>query len=634
MAEIIQLEAPKKTRQRNRKTNGKPVYVAKYSCKPKTEQDRKLLLDQLRLANWYLNSLLDLKRVRKKRYKQICDSRPDGEREVLSAEIKKLYEQMEEIRNAAKKNNQQNRRRGGDPEAQARIKTIRQEIKERKTKRKALPPSVPKGDPELVALKEEFEAYRKNFRHSHVRRGLFWATANHVQDSIASKKKADGTRTKIDLDYRPFEGEGQICVQFKREEGKSWHPEDVFSANPYLIIKKPDPIAWASNEEVRGGRRCLRRKARLATARFRYGFEPESLSFKRKVVGTPAFIDLDVTMHKPLPPGEVTAARLIRSLVSGTQEHGTWKYELQLTIDLDETEVRCSAADRREALAVDVGWRLVDGNASLRLGYWVDDTGAHGPLDLAKRGMPRNKKTSKLVWSAGEGPSLLEALGHTDESRRTIGDALEQLKVWLKGYLSTVLNISEPLKRRVNGLIANGGSRGMRSLLNDLLRSGYDDPELLMRLEAWERHDRHLLVWLQQEERRARARRTEEYYKLAHQWASGYRMIVVETGLGNLGRKPGPEYSDLGGATRRRNKAVAAPGQLLSILKRVCPKYGTKLVQVPPAGTSQNCHVCGNASGLGAEVQHTCVSCGAQWDRDYNACMNLLARARMLLKVA
>ena len=81
----------------------------------------------------------------------------------------------------------------------------------------------------------------------------------------------------------------------------------------------------------------------------------------------------------------------------------------------------------------------------------------------------------------------------------------------------------------------------------------------------------------------------------------------------------------------RKNILALAPGQLYSILEYKCAFRELYFSKVDPKNTSKACSSCGSikqALTLKDRV-YNCDNCGISMDRDYNACLNILSRARI-----
>ena len=80
---------------------------------------------------------------------------------------------------------------------------------------------------------------------------------------------------------------------------------------------------------------------------------------------------------------------------------------------------------------------------------------------------------------------------------------------------------------------------------------------------------------------------------------------------------------------RGLNRAIAEQGwgEFFDILKCKAASVGIPFVEVPPAGTSQDCSRCGNRVPKAlSERVHRCGVCGLELDRDENAARNVLRR--------
>src|SRR6185503_16426816 len=72
----------------------------------------------------------------------------------------------------------------------------------------------------------------------------------------------------------------------------------------------------------------------------------------------------------------------------------------------------------------------------------------------------------------------------------------------------------------------------------------------------------------------------------------------------------------------------ASWAQFISMLRYKAERAGTRLIEVDPRNTTQDCSTCGTrvAKELG-DRRHECLHCGLSIDRDLNAARNILSRA-------
>lgn len=115
--------------------------------------------------------------------------------------------------------------------------------------------------------------------------------------------------------------------------------------------------------------------------------------------------------------------------------------------------------------------------------------------------------------------------------------------------------------------------------------------------------------------------RREHHYQVAHRLVRRYGMIAVER-LNIQGMIRSGWFS--------RAIQDAAWGGFLVILKCKAESAGVEVVEVDPRGTSQECSSCHQDVRKDLKVrQHVCPHCGLSLDRDHNAALNILARARL-----
>lgn len=130
---------------------------------------------------------------------------------------------------------------------------------------------------------------------------------------------------------------------------------------------------------------------------------------------------------------------------------------------------------------------------------------------------------------------------------------------------------------------------------------------------------------------RARFARSREdaYRKIAHRLYRDHPEIA-ELRIERLQVHLIPASGD-----RMTHRLIAAPMQLARILERKGAAEGAKVVWVNPAGTTGMCSVCGHINKRQSHnLVWTCKGCGAQWDQDENAAINVRDRAAIWGAVA
>ncbi|MDM5189890.1 transposase [Bacillus sp. DX4.1] len=107
-------------------------------------------------------------------------------------------------------------------------------------------------------------------------------------------------------------------------------------------------------------------------------------------------------------------------------------------------------------------------------------------------------------------------------------------------------------------------------------------------------------------------------HKLSYHLAQKYSVICMENlDIRNMvrNRKVAKSISDAGW------------GAFRGMLLYKCKKFGSLLVKVDPAYTSQDCSGCGNRVKKSLSIRtHICAKCGTVLDRDHNASLNILRK--------
>ena len=134
------------------------------------------------------------------------------------------------------------------------------------------------------------------------------------------------------------------------------------------------------------------------------------------------------------------------------------------------------------------------------------------------------------------------------------------------------------------------------------------------RQKGSQRREKARLLLARQHER-IRNLRHDHAHKLTRRLVSEFGLIAVE------------EINIRGLARGFLAKQVADQGwaAFLTVLEYKAAEAGTRLIRVPPAGTSQGCSGCGVVVPKPlSERTHRCPACGLVTDRDTNAARNIL----------
>lgn len=115
---------------------------------------------------------------------------------------------------------------------------------------------------------------------------------------------------------------------------------------------------------------------------------------------------------------------------------------------------------------------------------------------------------------------------------------------------------------------------------------------------------------------RVKNRRIDFLHKLSTAYVENYDVICVEDlSVSNMVRN------------RSLSKSISDSGwrTFIQMLSYKASKAGKTVEEVPPAGTTTNCSVCGEKVPKNLdEREHICPNCGAEMHRDYNSAWNVL----------
>jgi transposase len=226
--------------------------------------------------------------------------------------------------------------------------------------------------------------------------------------------------------------------------------------------------------------------------------------------------------------------------------------------------------------------------------------------------------------------NLADRLLHAD-SLRSIQDRLfEEMKTSLGTWLRDNNHLLDPgLRKRLSSLHLWRSAKRLGEIAEQMSEHKTDQTASMCdTLVAWWKKHRHLYDWETAERDRALNARKYTYQVMASNLTKKYAVIVLEKlDLGDLALLAKPEAISPGPHKKARHQRVlAAPSEFRLALKSAAPGNGCRLVYEPCDFTTITCHVCHKITrwDKAQELRHQC-ECGAEWDQDMNASINLLA---------
>jgi len=295
-----------------------------------------------------------------------------------------------------------------------------------------------------------------------------------------------------------------------------------------------------------------------------------------------------------------------RQVTVRRNSEGAWVPYYNWQIQLTVTEPTKSPVNKSGNCGIDLGWRLMD-DKSLRVAYLVDSTGAKESIELPTSLTERWERSFNLA-------SLRDVMFNTIKAK--LGEFIRSHECpdWLTSVASYL------------GLWR---AKGKLAKLVDQWQRFAGDDDIFRQLQYWRGQDVHLWQWEVNNLKRAQRIRLELYRRLAHR-IKGYAHVVVEDcDWRELNKLPKAESEESVNKVARRMMRIAAVGMLRELLVRAEAKPHSAV------NTTKQCHLCGeiNEFDQAVELVHQCSACGTAWDQDYNAAMNLLARAKEMDEV-
>lgn len=596
-----------------RKTSEVPTRIYSYGCCP-PDVNREGFDGQLRAAHEYRNALVEIERRRRARVE--AEHRKEPRLDDIAARLgfaEDAYESALEWLNAAKAGD--GRDADGPRELYQAVLAQLRALEREWTATKA---AARKTNPDLVKRIRGCSdaAYLEAKALYNAPGALHWGTKLMIAKEAEAANR--GVRPPR---FLRWEGEGRVGVQLG--DGGLTVADLLAGKNGQVqLLPQEPPPGWHPPMHLPIGRQGGRgRESVRMRIKIRVG---SMVDEKGRRTREPVWISARCTIDRPLPPdGVVKWVWILKRRVAYRDE-----YRIQFVVQapgfaaVDPTQagVACGQ-DYRGTVAVDVGWRdTIDGN--LRVAYCLDDRGVHGQIAVPE--------------------GVVGRIAHADSLDSIRSRHLDAVRDRLIDYIGPHARgerregIPEWLFEATRGIVLWKSPARFAGLLRRWERHE-GDGDIYALLSAWAKNDRHLWSWSAHETDRAIGHRNDEYRKVAVHLARTYGTIVIETrDVMDLTKHafaevpyPDADEDPADGRRQRSGKRLAAPGTLRAYIVEAADKYGARIVEVDPAQTTQQCHLCGFNGRWDARpsATHACAGCGAEWDQDHNACVNLLACA-------
>ena len=548
----------------NRKTTPEPARVYNYGCYRGVTVNAELVEDQYRKAHAYQQKLVELELNRRRAVRTVLAT---DARVAAALEAVATQEALlaPELE-LAKTSKQASKSKALPSDLRNRMAQIKQDLQAARDELKTAKHLAAKIPSIADALTQTTSEHKVAIKWARSTAGLYWGTYLILERAAEQQRKE-----KHDPRFREYEGEGRLAIQFQ----KGTTVASIFGGEDRRMRIQP-----------------ISKKRHLC--KFRIGSDKAA----------PVWAEIDVAIHRPLPAdGRITWAWLQR-----LRRGRGYVYNLQITVESATFfGAPPSGSEPHRRIGVDLGWRVANrGNGGLRVAYWHDSNGVSDELRVP--------------------PSILTALDYPAQLLGVETNWFERAKAELLAWRLERALPEEHLSR--SGTLAQWKSaRRLASYVWWWREHRFaGDETIFAAMNEWRvRRFWHYRDWSLAQRDKALAMR-KDFYRC---WAKKLVVDCKELVLEKLDLRVFSKDDDDSTSPQRYWKMQGAPSELRLCLIAAAEKVGAKVTIVNPAMTTRRCHACGSEQPWDQEheVVHTCEACGAEWDQDDNAGINLLASA-------
>lgn len=444
---------------------------------------------------------------------------------------------------------------------------------------------------------------------------MYWGTYQLIEAACDAARKSlplfalDGSTN--DPSFEPWRGEGQVSVQIVGGISVADLESDT-----QVRLEPPVDLRPAPRTERIAAHRA--RNAAKATGRREHA--TLAIRVGSTESGRPVWARFAMVLQRSLPPD----ARIKRVTVSlrmrGPREEWSseWTVETaQRSIGATRHGVRATVPGQHGAVAVDIGWRSMQGG--IRVATWWGEDGGSGELRVSDDVVTGLRKL---------------------ESLRSIADcAFDVVRAELVAWLGANEH-PEWIARETVALAAwKSETRLMRLFERWRNQRFVGDDDAFLGLAWWRHHARHIWRWREDMRVALLRRRREEYRVLASSLARRYSTLVLERfDLRTMARNA-PDDAPNENPNARWQRHAMGPSELRIVLCNAFRRGMGTLKRphdddVDARDSTRECHACGAVASFRAAESSDrpmpCPSCGttAAPDQDDNAARVLLGRWR------
>lgn len=544
-------------------------------------------IDVLFLRNKLWNSLVELERSHRERYRALITG-SDDELSEIQARLDQIEEERAELVRRKKQARAMVRSKKVDTseyddkidrliaersDLRARAKDIRLRVRE-------------KIKPAISDLENERYEAIKHLSHES---GLWWCNKETVIAAY-DVARVKAMKENAELRFRSFDGTGKFAV--RRPGG--FPLSDLTSGKLSFARLEALPDDDFAHLSERGKRSRARHHLTMTIMTHK----DDSGKLRRHEVTWP------IILHRPLPDGVVKFIHVQRKRVGKD-----FYWTCSITMEVDEIQKTLIDHPSRTACGIDLGYRLVrDG---LRVATLADTKGKVRHLVL-----PQD-------W--------LDRMDHVERIQGWLSEQSNLAWQKLKALLTALPEYPESYEESINRLLKAGDKtpvRGMRAIHWRLRNEPEIMPEVLGVLDEWEAKMRRREREMHNLRDKLINRRKDMYRSFAYQVANEYALIRIEDM--KLNKLAAVKLDDGEGNQMpqvvRNNRTRAALYELALYIQQAAVKTGAEFEKMQAMYSTLVCSNCGhqNTNMDKEDINYRCERCDTLHDQDENAAKNFL----------
>lgn len=554
--------------------------------------------DELYRMNALWNKLVEIERANRERYREIISTSPALSE--VSERIEALHREREDLIAERKRRraSARSKSKADTADLDERIKAIKAELAPLYEQRKSLAAEAREQQkPLLDALEAERREAVKAARQSS---GCFWPNYNAVIASYEIARKR-AMKTGADMRFRRFSREGRLVNQI--QGGMS--VEDLFSCRH-------------SQVGIRLGGQSRGRQTGTLYVTAYTGRDESGRRIRRNV-------EFPIILHRPFPKDAVikeVAVNIRRrspSVVSGQTEtddgriieYGEAEYSVAFTCQTPAPEKSAGSS----AAGINIGWKRVSGGLRVATAAFHDGTFEH--LILPDEWVKKYERVQALRSGIDDADNEMHA---------ALRQALQGMPLWerdgpmVEGLSDSDHRLLSAIKRapRAPGRAMDALAWRLKETPNMPFVA-----DLGATIEAWRKARKRMILEMDNLRGKLLARRKDLYRTFAARIAAYAGAIAIDdTDYRQAALVERTDGEDLElHEQARRQRVMAAPYELRLAIEQAAAKRGGYVER--HRGSVNHCRACRSRNVSGDIARH-CHACGAVFDVDENAALNLL----------